>query len=278
MGCWNGTCMISNLPIVGGEPVVGYLIEYFSWGKDYSGRCYSNDLANPFGLSIRGCYDEYGSIESVNQNSIAVKYIKHLFKEDDFYELLNDIVEDGRTIKLNRTGKENGVGLVMIRQDIFNSLIKSHTPTHYDVNVDKILSEFENTRKLLKNKESFLKKYNSKNHEDTAFLLGMRRSASRFGIRVDILEEQDISDLINFVLNANDKQAEEEFAKIIRDDLIMRDVVRNLRKLWIAPAGKGSQMRDIKSHLALSNAIKESVYNSLDTIDMYKVLIGKKDL
>lgn len=67
MGCWNGTCLLSNLPIRYNERAVGYVIKY-NLHKDamlikLNGVCYSHDYAKPISLPIRGMYDDYGGIE-----------------------------------------------------------------------------------------------------------------------------------------------------------------------------------------------------------------------
>lgn len=60
MGCWNATCFISNLPIMAGEPCVGFLIT--STGN-MGNTSYPDDRYRPITPPIEGIYDDYGGIE-----------------------------------------------------------------------------------------------------------------------------------------------------------------------------------------------------------------------
>ena len=60
MGCWNGTCLISNMPILSGEEVVGYILRHTREDVENKSICYSTDYAKPVSLPIRGYYDDYG--------------------------------------------------------------------------------------------------------------------------------------------------------------------------------------------------------------------------
>lgn len=72
MGCWNGTCMLTHLPIMGGDPVVAFLIEVSSAAASGGAPCYSTDRGAPLTLAIKGVYDDYGSIEKIEPESEAL--------------------------------------------------------------------------------------------------------------------------------------------------------------------------------------------------------------
>jgi hypothetical protein len=99
MGCWNNTCMISNLPIISGEKVKLVIL-----GNNYaeesiigrSGYCYSNGMLSPLFLPISGTYNDYGGIEHVVQ--------------DFNYNIISESLHKqfGNTIKVDRDDvKEN---------------------------------------------------------------------------------------------------------------------------------------------------------------------------
>ncbi len=278
MGCWNGTCMISNLPIMTGESVVGYAIEYSSFGYNsgaYSGLCYSNDIARPLGLPFYGKYDDYGGIESIDDSSIAIKYLLHLFEESGLTELIEDIERDKKKIISNMTDKEVGVGLVMINRDIFDRLIASHIPTKYDIKIDEVINGLKDIREFDKKKESLSRVL----QKDEEIVMGFAGSPSRLGLIVDILEEKDYRKMIQFVIDQgeNDKIAK-EFAELLYQNRIIQTMMNKLRKLWIGPSGKGSQSRDYKTHLILAEAIKEHIFKSFDEPEeAYCCLFGDRD-
>lgn len=61
MGCWNGTCAISNLHITAGQDVMVLLL--LKNDRTGDGFCYSNALYNICPVPFYGKYDDYGSAE-----------------------------------------------------------------------------------------------------------------------------------------------------------------------------------------------------------------------
>lgn len=59
MGCWNGTCGLTNLPIVHGDEMYVFpIVESYR-----NSFCYSTALYRPSVLPFRAEYDDYGSGE-----------------------------------------------------------------------------------------------------------------------------------------------------------------------------------------------------------------------
>ncbi len=76
MGCWNGTCGVSRLPIQAGDPIVLFPLllelpnlERFEMG---GGFCYAHDLAQPLTPGIRGVYNDYGGIEDLTGETLPL--------------------------------------------------------------------------------------------------------------------------------------------------------------------------------------------------------------
>jgi hypothetical protein len=95
MGCWNGTCMISNLPINSGERIkVVLLRKAISSGRLFnsSAYVYSHDIFTPSFFPISGVYNDYGMIEGVDEDwnyKLIESYFKKLFGDK--------IIADGET-------------------------------------------------------------------------------------------------------------------------------------------------------------------------------------
>jgi hypothetical protein len=95
MGCWNGTCMISNLPIISGEKIkLVILRKAISSGRLFnsSAYVYSHDIFTPSFFPISGVYNDYGMIEGVEEDwnyKLIEDYFKNLFGEK--------IIADGET-------------------------------------------------------------------------------------------------------------------------------------------------------------------------------------
>ena len=120
MGCWNGTCMISNLPILCGEKVkLVFLHTGYGSGKvtGQSSYVYSDDILKPAFMAIEGEYDDYGSIDSMvddwNSQLILKKLKSKISKIDcdgekikdyDLYQFIKGIERDklGVYMKPNR--------------------------------------------------------------------------------------------------------------------------------------------------------------------------------
>jgi hypothetical protein len=71
MGCWNGTCMISRLPILAGERVK-LIFLHSPYGKasisGISSYCYADGILSPAFLPISGRYNDYGGIVDVDED------------------------------------------------------------------------------------------------------------------------------------------------------------------------------------------------------------------
>jgi len=62
MGCWNGTCCISNLHVNAGQPVAVFMLLE---NKEKKSFCYSNALYDVCPIPFYGKYDDYGSVKNV---------------------------------------------------------------------------------------------------------------------------------------------------------------------------------------------------------------------
>ena len=113
MGCWNGTCGVTQLPIKWGDPARVFLLvpnpfkefknsfdkmgAYLDKGDaitGYGGFCDSTEFFSPLALSVKGSYCDYGSLENIEENQdnkILVEWFndnhsKIIVKKDEHYE------------------------------------------------------------------------------------------------------------------------------------------------------------------------------------------------
>jgi hypothetical protein len=85
MGCWNGTCGISRLPIRAGDPVYGMIITKSQYtmdcstprGHNTSGMCYITDGYYPIAPMFSGRYDDYGCIEQFPKKEEVLRTTIH---------------------------------------------------------------------------------------------------------------------------------------------------------------------------------------------------------
>jgi hypothetical protein len=80
LGSWNETCGITQMPICAGDKVRMFLIVETDseWARESVSHSYTTDLWRPFGLPIKGSYNEYGSIEDIEEDSLTDLMLEHL--------------------------------------------------------------------------------------------------------------------------------------------------------------------------------------------------------
>lgn len=73
MGCWNETCGMTQMPICGGDPVRLFLIVENGYPRGSRDVCisYGTELWRPFGIPLKGTYDEYGRIENIEEDCMS---------------------------------------------------------------------------------------------------------------------------------------------------------------------------------------------------------------
>lgn len=107
MGCWNETCMITQLPITSGQKVALFIL------KKMRNRYVVSSFA------IKGEYNDYGQLE---EDSIELddEHIKILKQQDDFSEF-NSVYEIINAIEREEI---NDYGLGFINLSVFNEMVK----------------------------------------------------------------------------------------------------------------------------------------------------------
>jgi hypothetical protein len=275
MGCWNGTCMISNLPIRSRDRIK--LVILYSPYTDVhrltntSGYCETTDLLRPAFHPISGVYNDYGGIEEIDKDwsyDFITKVLKKNFKSievetqivDDY--LLEDFIfgiergslkvmldEDGEIYDYSR------FSYVIIREDIWNGIITNQInyKTYWndqdekDENGDRIY--YVDT-----------KTYCDRGIETS---LGIVQRWKNIGIDAppDTLffhfdnRPYDNSEHVTYFLDKiqNNEQIRKDYTELT----IIRTYLNSIRKGWMVQPGAGSQNDDIKPYLLLCDLIKE---------------------
>lgn len=94
MGCWNGTCFVTNTPIHAGEPVEVVFMRSTPHADRASTVVYSYDIWTPYALTVSGIYDDYGSAEDITgpAKDLVLKAFKDNLIEKTEGELKRDLV------------------------------------------------------------------------------------------------------------------------------------------------------------------------------------------
>lgn len=159
MGCWNGTCMVTRLPILSGEKVK--LVLLFNQNVEYchkydevsvlntSGMVYSNDMLSPAFFPLSGEYDDYGTVENIVEDfnyKIILKVLKDKFgskikvdrdniiEDWSLYDIIKGIERGGCReaasywVEKTASWKPFDLSFVFIREDVYNFLSESMLP------------------------------------------------------------------------------------------------------------------------------------------------------
>ena len=128
MGCYNGTCMVTHLPILYGDRVVAVALRPHIYtvegGRDYEqilpdlgeGYCDVCDAYVPFPIPVEGKYNDYGGIEEIVEGE-ATQALQELTGKtaQQFF------AEASRIEETNRRGE---YCQVLILQEVWDALLQ----------------------------------------------------------------------------------------------------------------------------------------------------------
>ena len=278
MGCWNGTCMISKLPINYGDEIKLVILNSGSIYNTSSGFCYPDDLMKPIFLPITGTYNDYGMIENIVKDynyDIIEKFFKGRFEsirndsgEKSEFGLID--ILDG--IERERLEDEDG-------QDIKISFVMIHSKIY-----DKITTEFKG--QYWNDKEEYLdeakteRKYYLTIDEwvDNNYIEGAKAKSEKDLENLDLskltgrdIYGTDISpNIFNYRLIEKWMLYSEFFVSIskaeydlhindIKDFLKLKSFMNETRSSWMVQSGQGSQSECYDSYKILTDSINEVI-------------------
>jgi hypothetical protein len=245
MGCWNGTCLISNLPIYAGDKVVFFVLKRKRYAKldaVEGGHHYVDDLYEPLLYPIVGEYDDYGCIENVSEDfSLIEKYFESVELTENDWDKDNDVF---RNIE---RGNYKGYGHALIHKDIYDALIEKTYDRGEWWTKGKSLRDHvvENIEK--KTEEYFRhKQIWDKDNGGIPFNL--------VGGTYDLVCGRDSRDF--FIARYLKTQDETLRNKLIETHLI-NVVLSQCRKFWFTQTGSGSQSSEVELYEILANKMIE---------------------
>ena len=182
MGCWNGTCEISKLPILAGDEMVTIML--ISTGAKPEGiTFYSHDKFVPFGYPVIGKYNNYGSTEEVENEDVNMKFLQkqkiykakrtdentieyEKYEVSDFSTFISDLMTDDEPLYVkhkNYYGEYKELNYITIHKKLYEDLISeiiqrktciNDEKTYGEKIIEKIQKAFADKKeRLLKDKE-----------------------------------------------------------------------------------------------------------------------------
>lgn len=141
MGCWNGTCALSNLSINYNDKAVAILLvesDPRNWDHPLGGGfCGTQKDCHPLAFPIRGRYDEGGALDEIRGDDTTEAFVKWV-KESGKVSVVDDrgrehslkdcesilnAIERG-VVRIEMNGKQKAVGLMLIHEHIYDSVLK----------------------------------------------------------------------------------------------------------------------------------------------------------
>lgn len=279
MGCWNGTCGISNLPILDGEDVLFHIIINNTNNRRQANTYhYHNDPFIPLSFPMIGKYNEYGSVCNIEYN-ITTSLIARYFNLD-FDKLLPKIGEGN--IKIVDDLYKNTLmptGIWMCRKDIVDDFFKSDYEialysTKYRVYDVPLNIAFEDSareyyQRLCKSKncDGSLSKYINKPHRSTEAPLDVAICGS-FSAHKTIgpIFDQQLEWLIFLIKNDYDFESEEvqAFFECVKNYLKIDIILQDTRRGYQPQFGLGSQSLNVDAYKRLHQSFSKSLANMLN--------------
>lgn len=291
MGSYNGTCMLSHLPIMSGDKIKLVILHYgYSKITPSGGYCYSNGIFTPAYLPISGEYNDYGMIENIVDDfssRLILLHLKQRYKKiktdkqhNDFtlIEFLEGITSNDLMVlcegdkerkklaenaikiyskqgfsseKIEREWREFAsedvteqwrvcnMSFVMIRQDVWDSILNKYSPDTY---------------KNIKYKEHLMRELTDAKNERAATRIFIDAYAGGGNLLIPSY----------YALALLKKEIQDDVKKTWVEFQLITSFMNTTRIGWMVQSGAGSQADDWDSHLILSEIVSEICKSNID--------------
>lgn len=288
MGCWNGTCGLSQLPILAGDDIWAFLIGV-RWGRysdsgDQSGYCYPTDIGFPMSLPIYGKYNDYGGIDRIKEN-YNTKIIMDAYGENykNIESFLNDCVERDKFFLFNQYIEKYGVGLFMVHAELMDDLKSAKVSYGKKVTVyntvkkdaeyffqdaPAILEELNKTESKLRSKGFFTGiETLERKCRKVEYTNWFAHRFSGMGSNCIVDSWEPYRDFIMGLLKDKKTLSDQTVKELIVDTAnleVVNSSMHSLRKGWIPQSGKGSQSEEFDFYWKLTTGMRRYINKIID--------------
>lgn len=221
MGSWNGTCGISQLPIMPGDDVAIFLIkENMSSQINHFGCVHADDYYFPISPALIGKYDDCGRVQDVKADK---RIIDVIYGKQDNYENIADIV--------NTQSSRNRIYFMLVHLEIYNKMVETFSQR-------KVFSSLTPLAEHLKNEfVSYLVRTRNKRLE-------LETQGRLLPVDMYLEDEREGDFYENFYYSDEiyqDNIEKDPLIKEVIDFLVFQHGLITSRKMWLPQAGQGSQ-------------------------------------
>lgn len=284
MGCWNGTCAISKLPIFHGDRVIVWFFNstrYADNGKvpQANTYCYPWGQYNLLGVPFRAEYNDYGSFEEEDEadsvmmqmviEELRSNLVEHELGENEYHdiavtkkdldiELIKEALHENR-LQITGWGENvSSVGMMMVHEHLFEHMIENTRwtdwtfPDGYNSPAVKVVQS-HNVEKMVEKMAEVI------NSERTQNRHAMFRSDSLDRYTREITFGREI---LSEFMNANVPTYDANFQKFLKGlayNNILMTMMSEMR-MGIGPqSGGGSQQGEYHQYNALIAAMQSTM-------------------
>lgn len=279
MGCFNGTCGVSNLPIFAGDDIVLIPLIKTTDRHEYN-TCYPCDNFSPLGFVIFGQYDDYGGIENAKTTNINVKFLRSLqfatknkdgdYKVIDtsdnvsFDDFLSNIIctSDSIFVKtpMGKDGKYYAVDFMMVHKELYHLMIENigkripygHTNSYRDLLFDNLQ---KTAYKEIDNLQQYYKIATETNNSKSDQMISLSRELAVRTISKDVLQYGNLVTNNIWDFFANSLLYSHSIDAILAnstDKLLFQVALSAARKGYLCTSGCGSQSEETKMHYIIA--------------------------
>lgn len=219
MGSWNGTCGVSQLPIMYGDDVAIFLMKKNKYNReDYMGCVHSDNFYEPVSPAIFGRYDDYGRVTDVIADK---RVISGLYGEQDDYSDIGNIIDE--------QSEKKGLYIMLVHLEVYKEIVVKFGVRNKFFTKKLSFNEFMRNQML-------------------AYLTTVREDPEGFHIELDHNHfKMSTGFALRFYQNPEiyeDNMDNDSLVDSVVDYLVFKDAMQDSRKLWIPQAGNGSQDQD----------------------------------
>lgn len=237
MGCWNETCMITQLPITSNEDVILLILKKLR---------YKNV---PCSFAIKGKYNDYGQLEE-NSIELPEEHLKILKKQNDFsgYDNIYEIIKD-----IEREEFEH-YSLAFINKSVFEGMIKhiNDNSPYNSTRLENDISELIEKEIITLHPELGIVYF--ENHSEESFFLEEVRPVDT------VLYEMRETVFIELFKNKN-----KNIIPLISELVIFHHAMNRARKIYLSYNDyTGSQNEYYGVHSVINEAVNKHINYKLE--------------
>jgi len=286
MGCWNETCALTHLPITYGDRAVYLPIaEVAHYGNYKIPICYyyPSDMFQVSGLPIRGTYNDYGTLEKVDDTSsmaLTVKCFQKLledkkltiedWKDSDGPTEIKDIYSLQELIERERLfyGGKRAIGFMAMHEEFYDAITDRILKRKLIPNNNTFKNEIEECLKKAKKNKDILEVIYKIDRSDSTEEEIIRKRTMR-SIEIES-KDNEVFSFFNGEAGVRNNQFLdgilylEAVLKDMSNVVLIKDVIdlfafntalRLMRVMYAPQCGKGSQFGEYDLHAILAKGI-----------------------